>query len=149
MQFDQSDLIFKSCFTWNRHCQKQLLTNKSRPVFRKFPEKHSWRRTQWIFAFEGIRSRKYWKEMRKFCLPRHVNFEKNIFHIFSQKYQEQLSSWTVFTFGIIHVEVRKISRKTKISYPLIRAHSCAFQGVWNFSFSGNFANVLNELPLFK
>ena len=38
--------------------------------------------------------------------------------------------------------IRKIPRKTNISYPLIRM--CACQEVRNFSISGNFAYVLNE-----
>ena len=41
--------------------------------------------------------------------------------------------------------VRKIFRKTNISNPLIRTHSCAYQGVRNVSFSENFAYVLNKL----
>ena len=40
--------------------------------------------------------------------------------------------------------VRKIFRKTNISYPLIRTRSCAYQEVRNVSFSENFAHVLNE-----
>ena len=39
--------------------------------------------------------------------------------------------------------VRKISRKTNISNPLIRTSTCAYQGVRNVSFSENFAYVLN------
>ena len=39
--------------------------------------------------------------------------------------------------------VRKISRKTNISNPLIRTHTCAYQGVRNVSFSENLAFVLN------
>ena len=39
--------------------------------------------------------------------------------------------------------VRKIFRKTSISNPLIRTRTCAYQGVRNASFSGNFAYVLN------
>ena len=34
-----------------------------------------------------------------------------------------------------------------ISYPLMRARACAFQGVRNVNFSENFANILNELSL--
>ena len=45
--------------------------------------------------------------------------------------------------------VRKISRKTKFFYRLVRTRSCAYQGVRNFSFSENFAYVINEWPLFK
>ena len=40
--------------------------------------------------------------------------------------------------------VRKIFRKTNISNPLIRTHTCAYQGVTNVSFSENFACVLNK-----
>ena len=40
--------------------------------------------------------------------------------------------------------VRKIFRKTNISYPLIRTRSCAYQEVRNVNFSENFAHVLNE-----
>ena len=39
--------------------------------------------------------------------------------------------------------VDKIFRKTNISNPLIRTRTCAYQGVANVSFSGNFAYVLN------
>ena len=42
---------------------------------------------------------------------------------------------------------RKIFRKTNISYPPIRTHMYAYQGVRNISFSENFANVLNEWSL--
>ena len=37
----------------------------------------------------------------------------------------------------------KIFRKINISYPLIRTHPCAYQGVRNVSFSKNFVYVLN------
>ena len=40
--------------------------------------------------------------------------------------------------------VRKIFRKTNISYPLIHTRACAYQGVRNVSFSENFAYVLHE-----
>ena len=39
--------------------------------------------------------------------------------------------------------VRKIFRKTNISYPLIRTPSCTYQGVRNVSFSENVPYVLN------
>ena len=32
--------------------------------------------------------------------------------------------------------IRKIFRKTNISYPLIRTRTCAYQGIRNVSFSG-------------
>ena len=35
-------------------------------------------------------------------------------------------------------------RKTNISYPLIRTHTCAYQGVKNIGFLANFAYELNE-----
>ena len=41
-------------------------------------------------------------------------------------------------------KVRKIFRKTNISYPLICTGSCAYQGVKNLSFTENFVYVLNE-----
>ena len=47
--------------------------------------------------------------------------------------------------SIIHY-VRKIIRKTNISYPLIRTFSCAYRGV-NVSFSQNFASIINEWSL--
>ena len=43
--------------------------------------------------------------------------------------------------------VRKIFRKTNISNPLIRTHTCAYQGVRNVTFSENFAYVLYGCPL--
>ena len=43
--------------------------------------------------------------------------------------------------------VRKISRKTNISNPLIRTRKSAYQGVRNVSFSENFAYVLHGWPL--
>ena len=43
--------------------------------------------------------------------------------------------------------VRKIFRKTNISYPLICTRTYAYQGVKNVSFSENFAYVLNGWPL--
>ena len=36
-------------------------------------------------------------------------------------------------------KARQISRKTNISYPLIRTRTCAYQGVRKFRFSGNLA----------
>ena len=39
--------------------------------------------------------------------------------------------------------VRIIFRKTNISNPLIRTHTCAYQGIRNVSFSENFAYILN------
>ena len=39
--------------------------------------------------------------------------------------------------------MRKIFRKTNISYPLIRTRTCAYQGLRNVSCSENFAHVLN------
>ena len=42
--------------------------------------------------------------------------------------------------------VHKNFRKTNISYPLIRTHTCAYQGVRNISFSDNFAYVLSGWP---
>ena len=46
-------------------------------------------------------------------------------------------------------EARKISRKTNISYSLIRTRTCVYQGVRNVSFSENFAYQLNEWSLYK
>ena len=43
--------------------------------------------------------------------------------------------------------VRRIFRKTNISYPLIRTRTCAYQGVRNVSFLESFAYVLNEWSL--
>ena len=40
--------------------------------------------------------------------------------------------------------IRKIFRKTNISYPLIRTRTCAYQGVRNVGFSENFTYVLND-----
>ena len=45
--------------------------------------------------------------------------------------------------GIIFY-IRKIFRKTNISYLLIRNRMYAYQGVRNISFSKKFRNVLNE-----
>ena len=42
--------------------------------------------------------------------------------------------------------LRKISRKTNISNPLIRTRTCTYQGVINDNFSENFAYVLNGSP---
>ena len=49
--------------------------------------------------------------------------------------------------GLSIKNVRKIFRKINISNPLIRTRTCAYQGVRNVSFSGNFAYVLNGWPL--
>ena len=43
--------------------------------------------------------------------------------------------------------VRKISRKTNISNPLIRTRTCAYQGARNVSISENFAYLLHGWPL--
>ena len=51
------------------------------------------------------------------------------------------------TKGLSIKYVRKISRKTNISNPLIRTRKSAFQGVRNVSFSENFAYVLHGWPL--
>ena len=63
----------------------------------------------------------------------------------SQVFRNPLSGW--FRYGIIYY-VRKIFRKTNISYPLIRTRTCTYQGVRNVSFSENFAYVVNEWSLF-
>ena len=42
--------------------------------------------------------------------------------------------------------VRKIFPKTNISNPPIRTRTCAYQGVWNVSFSENFTYVSNGWP---
>ena len=44
---------------------------------------------------------------------------------------------------IIHLVRTQNFPKTSISYPLIRTHTCAYQGVRNVSFSENFAYVLD------
>ena len=46
-------------------------------------------------------------------------------------------------FQIFELEKKK-KKKINIFYPLIRAFTCRYQGVRIVSFSGNFANVLNE-----
>ena len=45
--------------------------------------------------------------------------------------------------------VRKVFRKTSISYPSIRTRTCAYQGIRYVSFSENFEYVLNESSLQK
>ena len=40
-------------------------------------------------------------------------------------------------------DVPSCTRKTNISYPLMRAHTCACKGVENVSFSENSAYILN------
>ena len=40
--------------------------------------------------------------------------------------------------------VRKLFRKSNISYPLIRTRMCAYQGVGNVTFSENFAYIPNK-----
>ena len=57
--------------------------------------------------------------------------------------------WTCLTILLVNMRssikyVRKIFRKTNISYPLIRTRRCAYQGVGNVSYSENFAYVLHE-----
>ena len=46
--------------------------------------------------------------------------------------------------GSFILNTLKIFRKTKISYPLIRTRTCAYQGGRNASFSEDFAYILNE-----
>ena len=48
------------------------------------------------------------------------------------------------TQGLFIQSVRKILRKTIISYPLIQTIKCAYQGVRNVSFLENFAQVPHE-----
>ena len=51
----------------------------------------------------------------------------------------------VYSFqGSFILYVRKIFRKTKISYPLIRTRTCTYQGVINSIFSEIFSNVLKN-----
>ena len=38
----------------------------------------------------------------------------------------------------------KFSKKTNISYPLIRTRTCAYQGLRNVIFPENFANVSDD-----
>ena len=54
-----------------------------------------------------------------------------------QKFNDFIGDHSFSTFA-------KFSEKLNISYPLIPARTCAYQGVRNVSFSGNFANILNE-----
>ena len=56
---------------------------------------------------------------------------------FVQKFNDFIGDHSFSTFA-------KFSEKLNISYPLIPARTCAYQGVRNVSFSGNFANILNE-----
>ena len=53
-----------------------------------------------------------------------------------------------YSLGSFIQYVRKIFRKTNISYLLIRARTCVYQGVSNVSFSEDFKYVLNERSLF-
>ena len=47
--------------------------------------------------------------------------------------------------GIIHlVSTENVPKKTNIFSPLIRTHTCAYQGVRNICFSENFAYILHE-----
>ena len=48
--------------------------------------------------------------------------------------------------GVIHLVRTQLFRKTNISYPLICTRTCAYQGVRNVSFSGNFAYVPKNHP---
>ena len=50
--------------------------------------------------------------------------------------------------GVIRY-VRKIFWRTNMSYPLIYARTCAYQGVKNICFLRNFAYVLNERSTVK
>ena len=54
----------------------------------------------------------------------------------------------LFSIGSFVYCVRKIFRKTNISYPLINTRACAYQGVRNVCFPENFENVLKECSLF-
>ena len=47
------------------------------------------------------------------------------------------------TRGPLFSTYTKFSKKTNISYPLIRTRTCAYQEVRNVSFSENFVYVLN------
>ena len=51
---------------------------------------------------------------------------------------------TKSTQGSFIQELRKIFRKTNISYPLIRTLTCAYQRTRNISFPEHFAQVLNQ-----
>ena len=65
-------------------------------------------------------------------------------HHFSRKFLKLLVVTMKCAIGGPCIKyVRKISRKTNISNPLIRMRSCAYQGVRNVSFSEDFAYVLN------
>ena len=51
---------------------------------------------------------------------------------------------------IIHlVRSQTIRRKANISYPLIRTHTSAYQGVRNVNFLEYFLNVINEWPQYQ
>ena len=53
----------------------------------------------------------------------------------------------VYDMGSSISYVGKIFRKLNISYPLLRSHTCAYQGEKKVSFSETFAYVLNGWPL--
>ena len=72
-----------------------------------------------------------------------LNVCEQIFHIRTCAYQEvnvniALNIYGSVVYGSFIYYVRKIFRKTNISYPLIRIHPWAYQGVRNVTFSGIF-----------
>ena len=81
-----------------------------------------------------------------------LNVCEQIFHISTCAYQEvnvniALNIYGSVVYGSFIYYVRKIFRKTNISYPLIRTRTCEYQGVRNVSFSENFAYLLNGWTL--
>ena len=48
------------------------------------------------------------------------------------------------TLGLIHLVRAQNFSKTNISYSLISTRTCAYKGIRNISFLGDFAYVLNE-----
>ena len=58
--------------------------------------------------------------------------------------REVMMSISAQARGLYLKYVHKIFHKTNISYPLIRARTCAYQGVRNVKFSKNFAYVHNR-----
>ena len=62
-------------------------------------------------------------------------------------YNQQKVVVNVFIKKYLFSHARKIFGKANISYPLIHTLTCVYHGVKNFSFSENFAYLLNEWSL--
>ena len=126
-------VVFQKSFQFFLHCCPNLQIFY--PFFALFLKNHTHALT---FQNRPCRCLKCTSDNFRYCFPLLLcNFSRNFIK------GSFLLYFPVFCRGLFIQYVRKIFRKTNISYPLIRTRTCAYQWVRNVSFSENLAYVLN------